>query len=78
VTIDGQAGATFRLTAPPTCDRGLALFSRNGRAFTVQDGAMVTLVEPRPGKVVAAIVSREPGVDPAWSDALLGSIDFLD
>ena len=78
VTIDGQAAPTFRLTAPSTCDRGLALFARNGRAFTVQDGSAVSLIEPRPGQVVVIIVASDPSGDPGWTRALLDSIDFLD
>jgi hypothetical protein len=78
VAIGDRPGPTFRLTGPASCEGRFAVFARNGRALTVPDGASVTLVEPRPGAVVAIIVGADPGGDPAWVSALLGSIDFVD
>jgi hypothetical protein len=77
VTVGDLAGPTFRLTGSTSCDRGVGLFSHGGRALMVQDGGTVTLIEPRPGQVVAIIVSP-PGPDPAWLEDLLHSIDFVD
>jgi len=80
-TVGGLPAARFEIDAtrvPTTCASGVAPWMVGGYPLFVQDGSVITLVEPVPGTVVVIAV-RPPDAASApspWAESLVGSIEF--
>ena len=78
VVIDGHTGPSFTVAGPGVCEGSISLLYAGDSPTSVESGSTVALIEPEPGHVLAVVVTPGSGSDQAWSDAVIGSIDFLD
>ena len=77
VSIGGIVGRSVAIETD-ACFGGMSWFHQGRFATGGPSGSRVTLIEPRPGTILAVIASPEVLAQPEWLDALLASIDVLD